>query len=158
MNGINIDAYHDFSEDIIGSLKFYARSMNGIDSDVRLTERLYLPRRRLRGFDVFSVGPKDGDDYIGGNYTTALSAEAQLPNLLPEQYRTDFNVFLDTGNVWAVDYDNTIDETNTIRSALGIGANVFTPIGPLSIVVAQDLSKASTDKSQTISFQLGTSF
>ena len=158
MNGLNIDAYHDFSEDIIGSLKFYARSMNGIDSDVRLTERLYLPRRRLRGFDVFSVGPKDGDDYIGGNYTTALSAEAQLPNLLPEQYRTDFSVFLDTGNVWAVDYNNTIDETNTIRSALGIGANVFTPIGPLSIVVAQDLSKASTDKSQTISFQLGTSF
>ena len=54
------------------------------------------------------VGPKDGDDYIGGNYTTALSAEAQLPNLLPESYRTDFSLFLDTGNVWGVDYSSDI--------------------------------------------------
>jgi outer membrane protein insertion porin family len=158
MNGLNVDVYHDFSEDIIGSLKFYARTINGIDEDVRLTKRLYMPRKRLRGFDVFSVGPKDGNDYIGGNYTTALSAEAQLPNLLPESYRTDFSVFLDTGNVWAVDYDNSIDETNKIRSSIGLGANVFTPIGPLSFILAQDLTKSTNDKTQTFNFQLGTSF
>jgi outer membrane protein insertion porin family len=114
MNGLNVDVYHDFSEDIIGSLKFYARSINGIDDDVRLTKRLYIPRKRLRGFDSYSVGPKDGTDYIGGNYTTRLSAEAQLPNLLPESYKTDFSLFLDTGNVWSVDYSDSIDETNMI--------------------------------------------
>ena len=32
-----------FSEDVIGSLKFYARSIHGIDDDVRLTNRLFLP-------------------------------------------------------------------------------------------------------------------
>ena len=158
MNGLNFDVYHDFSEDVIGSLKFYARSINGIDDDVRLTKRLYIPRRRLRGFDVYSVGPKDGDDYIGGNYTTALGAEAQLPNLLPESYKTDFSVFLDTGNVWSVDYSDSVDATNTIRSSFGVGANVYTPIGPLSFVIAQSLTKSTNDKTQKFNFQLGTSF
>ena len=158
MNGLDVSAYHDFSEDVIGSLKFYARSINGIDNDVRLTKRLYLPRARLRGFDVYSVGPNDGDDYIGGNYTTALSAEAQLPNLLPESYRTDISVFLDAGNTWAVDYSDSVEETNTIRSAFGIGANVYTTIGPLSFVLAQSITTSSQDETEMFNFRLGTSF
>ena len=158
LNGIDISAYHDFSEDVIGSLKFHARAINGIDEDVRLTNRLYLPRNRLRGFNTFKTGPKDGDDYIGGNYTAGVSAEAQLPNLLPESYRTDFSLFLDTGNVWAVDYSDAIDETNEIRSAFGISANVFTTIGPLSFTVAQDITKSTNDETETFNFQLGTSF
>ncbi len=158
LNGLDISAYHDFSEDVIGSLKFHARAINGIDKDVRLTKRLYIPRSRLRGFNTWRVGPKDGDDWIGGNYTTALGVEAQLPNLLPESYRTDISLFLDTGNVWAVDYSDSIDETNTIRSSVGIGANVYTTIGPLSFIIAQSLSKSSQDQTERFNFRLGTSF
>ncbi len=158
MNGLDHSIYHDFSEDVIGSLKFYARTIHGIDDDVRLTNRLFLPGKRLRGFVRGKVGPKDGEDWVGGNYTTALTAEAQLPNLLPESYRTDFNIFVDTGNVWSVDYNDTLDDTNTIRSSVGIGANVWTPIGPLSWTFAQSLSKASTDSTETFNFRLGTSF
>jgi len=157
-HAIDIAKYHDFSDDIIGSLKFHAKAMNGVDDDVRLTKRLYLSRKALRGFDVYKTGPKDGEDYIGGNYLTGLSAEAQLPNLLPEQYRTDFSVFLDTANIWGVDYDSSVDETNEIRSAVGVGANVYTAIGPLSFILAQSLTKASNDTTQTFNFQLGTSF
>ena len=157
LNGLDVSAYHDFSEDLIGSLKFHSRAINGIDGDVRLTSRLYIPRKRLRGFNTYKVGPKDGDDYIGGNYTTALSAEAQLPNLLPESYRTDFSFFLDTANVWGVDY-TSVDETNKLRSSIGLSANVFTTIGPLSFTVAQNLSKATNDETETFNFRLGTSF
>ncbi len=157
LNGLDISAYHDFSEDLIGSLKFHSRAINGIDDDVRLTERLYLPKSRLRGFNTYKTGPKDGDDYIGGNYTTTLNFEAQLPNLLPESYRTDFSLFLDSGNVWGVDY-TSIDDTNTIRSSVGLSANIFTTIGPLSFTMAQDLSKADTDETETFNFRLGTSF
>ena len=139
-------------------MQFHARSINGLDDDVRLTNRLYIPRSRLRGFDTFRTGPKDGDDYIGGNYTTAVSAEAQLPNLLPESYRTDFSLFLDTANIWAVDYSNDLDETNKIRSSVGISANIFTTIGPLSFTFAQDLSKATDDETEMFNFRLGTSF
>ena len=158
MNGLNISGYHDFSEDVIGSLKFYARTIHGVDDDVRLTNRLFLPSKRLRGFVRGKVGPKDGADWIGGNYISALTAEAQLPNLLPETYRTDFNIFFDTGNVWGVDYASDVDDTNTIRSSVGIGANVWTPVGPLSWTFAQSISKASTDSTETFNFRLGTSF
>jgi len=158
MNGIDVSTYHDFSEDLIGSFKVYARAIHGIDDDVRLTNRLFIPRSRLRGFNTYRVGPKDGEDYIGGNYTTAFNAEASLPNLLPESYKTDITVFLDTGNVWSVDYDDTIDDTNKLRSSVGISANVFTTIGPLSFTLAQDLTKATNDETESFNFRLGTSF
>ena len=157
LNGFDLTSYHDFSDDLIGAFKFHSRAINGIDGDVRLTERLYLPRSRLRGFNTYKVGPKDGEDYIGGNYTTAIGLEAQMPNILPESYRTDFSFFLDTANIWGVDY-TSIDETNTIRSSVGLSANIFTTIGPLSFTMAQDLSKASNDETETFNFRLGTSF
>jgi len=158
LNGLDVSWYNDFSEDVIGSLKFHARAINGVDDDVRLTNRLFLPRNRLRGFNVYKVGPKDGDDYIGGNYTTAISTEAQLPNLLPESYRTDVSLFLDTANIWGVDYNNAIDDTKKIRSAVGVSANIFTTIGPLSFTLAQDLSKSENDETESFNFRLGTSF
>ena len=157
LNGIDVSAYHGFSEDLIGSLKIYARAINGIDSDVRLTNRLFIPRNRLRGFNTYKVGPKDGDDYIGGNYITAVNVEAQLPNLLPESYRTDFSLFLDTANVWGVDY-TTVDETDKIRSSIGVSANVYTTIGPLTFTFAESISKSSNDETETFNFRIGTSF
>ena len=158
MNGININKYHDFSEDVIGSFKMHAKAINGVDDDVRLTNRLYIPQSLLRGFTPFKVGPKDGDDYIGGNYVAGVSAEAQLPNLLPEAYKTDFSFFLDTGNIWGVDYSDDIGESSSIRAAIGISANIFTTIGPLSFTVAQDLAKAEQDETESFNFRLGTSF
>ena len=130
----------------------------GFDDDVRLTNRLFIPRRRLRGFNTYKVGPKDGEDYIGGNYITAFTSEAQLPNLLPEAYKTDISVFFDAGNVWSVDYSSSIDDSNKIRSSVGIAANVFTTIGPLSFTFAQDLSRATNDTTESFNFRLGTSF
>ena len=158
MNRFDISAYHDFSEDVIGSLKFHANSIHGIDDDVRITNRLFLPRKRLRGFNTRKVGPKDGSDYVGGNYTTSLTAEAQLPNVLPESFRTDFSVFVDTGNVWSVDYSDSVDDSNKIRSSFGVSANVFTTVGPLSFTLAQDITKAAGDETETFNFRLGTSF
>ena len=157
-NNLFISTYHDFTDDIIGSLKFHVRAINGLDDDVRLSKRLYISRKSLRGFNAHRVGPRDGEDWIGGNYTAGVSAEAQLPNLLPESYKTDISVFLDAGNVWAVDYSDSVDDTNTIRSSVGIGANIFTTIGPLSFVLAQAITKSSQDETERFNFRLGTSF
>ena len=125
---------------------------------MRITSRLYLPSNRLRGFKTSRVGPKDGENWIGGNYTTALGFEAQLPNLLPEATKTDVSAFLDTGNVWSVDYSDTLDDTNKIRSSIGVAANVYTVIGPLSFIYAQDLTKAGSDETEAFNFRIGTSF
>jgi outer membrane protein insertion porin family len=157
-NQLDFKVYHAISEDIIGTAKFFARSIHGIDKDVRVTKRLYLPQNRLRGFKTSRVGPKDGKDWVGGNYTSAFGIEAQLPNLLPEATRTDISVFLDTGNVWSVDYSDTIGDSSTIRSAIGVAANVFTVIGPLSFTLAQHITKDTYDETETFNFRLGTSF
>ncbi len=159
MNGLEASAYHHLTEDIIGVAKFYARSIHGIDNeDVRLTSRLFIPSKRLRGFNTRKVGPKDSEDYIGGNYVTALGFEAQLPHLLPESLRTDFSVFLDTANIWSVDYSDTLNDTNKIRSSVGLGVNVWTTVGPLSFTLAQDISKSVNDDTELFNFRLGTSF
>ena len=158
-NNIDIITYHPISDDVIGSVKLYARSVHAVDKEnVRLTERLFLPQKRLRGFNNLKVGPKDGEDYIGGNYTAAMGFEAQLPNLLPESTRTDVSLFLDTGNVWEVDYSSAIDDASGIRSAIGFAANTWTPVGPLSFTLAQDLSKEINDETESFSFRIGTSF
>jgi len=159
VNGLDVSKYHTFSDDLIGAIKFYGRTIHGLKGeDVRLTNRLFLPQSKLRGFNTRRVGPKDDEDWIGGNYVTALGFEAQLPNILPESTRTDVAVFLDTGNVWSVDYSDSIDDTNMIRSAVGITANMYTTIGPLSFTVAQDLASSVNDDTQKFNFRLGTSF
>jgi outer membrane protein insertion porin family len=158
INGYELSSYKGFSDNFTGAVKLYARAIHGVDKDVRITNRLFLPAKKLRGFDTRKVGPKDGDDWVGGNYTTALSFEALLPNLLPEDTKTDISLFLDSGNVWEVDYSNTIEDSNKIRSAFGVSANVFTPVGPLTFTLAQDISKSSTDNTEAFNFRLGTSF
>ena len=159
LNGFDFSTYHAFTEDIIGATKFYARSIHGVDDDdVRLSSRLYMPQNRLRGFNTRRVGPKDGEDWIGGNYTTAIGFEAQLPNLLPESTRTDVSVFVDAANIWGVDFSDTIDDESKFRSSVGISANVFTTVGPLSFTLAQAITKGTNDETESFNFRLGTSF
>ena len=159
LNGIDVSSYYGYSENVIGVLKFHARSIHGLDEDdVRLTSRLFIPPSRLRGFNARRVGPKDAEDWVGGNYTAALGFELQLPNLLPESYKTDFSAFIDTANVWAVDYNTALDDTNKIRSSIGVSANVFTTVGPLSFTLAKALTQAINDETRAFEFRLGTSF
>ncbi len=158
-NVFKLSKYHSFNEDIVGSGKLFLAGVNGLnDDDVRLSKRAGLSSKRLRGFERNKVGPVDGTDHIGGNYAAALNFEAALPNLLPENTNTDFGLFLDFGNVWGVDYDDSIDESNKIRSSTGIAMNWLSPIGPMSFVLAQDLAKADTDETESFSFNLGTTF
>ena len=77
-----------------------------------MSKRVNLSSNRLRGFEKNKVGPIDGSDHIGGNYAAALNFEASLPKLLQDNTNTDVNLFLDFGNVWGVDYDSGIDESN----------------------------------------------
>ena len=158
LNTFNANTWHEISENVIGSLKFQAKTVHGIDDNVRLTNRLFVSGRKLRGFVRGKVGPKDGADWIGGNYVTGISVEAQLPNLLPESYKTDFSLYLDTANIWGVDYSDSLDDSNKIRSSVGVAANVFTAIGPLSWTLSQSLTKASSDVTETFNFNIGTSF
>ena len=158
-NSFSTSLYQEFSEDLIGALKFGATAINGLsDDDVRISQRLGLSSKRLRGFEPGKIGPKDGDDYIGGNYSTSLNLEANFPNFFPEKSNAEIGLFLDAGNVWGVDYSDDIDDSNKIRSTIGINTSWLSPAGPLSFIFSQNISKASTDVDQTFNFRLGTTF
>ena len=65
---------------------------------------------------------------------------------------------MDIGNLWHVDYSSSVNDSDKIRSSIGVATNMYTPIGPLSFVIAQNISKADTDQTQAFNFQIGTSF
>ena len=78
--------------------------------------------------------------------------------ILPSAETMDFKYFIDVGNVWGVDYETTIDESNKWRSSTGITIDWFTPIGPLNFSIAKPITKISTDKTESFQFNLGTTF
>ena len=158
-NSFSSSIYQQFTENVIGAAKFYATTIDGLGGDdVRLSKRKYLKPKRLRGFKRGKVGPLDGTDHVGGNYATSVNLEANLPKLLPEATNTDINLFLDFGNVWGVDYDSSIDDSNKIRSSTGIAASWLSPVGPMTFVFSRDITKAATDETEGFNFQLGTTF
>ena len=158
-NTLTYSKYKTFSEGVVGAGKLYLSAINGLnDDDVRLSKRKNLSSKRLRGFEKGKVGPVDGQDHVGGNYAAALNFEANLPNLLPESTKTDVSLFLDFGNVWGVDYDDTIDDSRKIRSSTGAAASWLSPLGPMTFILSTNLSKANTDQTESFNFNLGTTF
>ena len=143
---------------MVGKASLYLKAINTIDgSDVRVSKRANVPYNRLRGFEKGKVGPVDGSDYIGGNYISTLNLSTNIPGILSTIEILDFKYFIDIGNVWGVDYNSSLDKSK-IRSSTGIGLNVLTPVGPLSFSLAQPITKASSDKTETFRFNLGTTF
>ena len=88
----------------------------------------------------------------------AANFEVSLPNFLPEDTKTDVGLFLDFGNLWGVDYNKETPSSNTIRSSTGVNASWLSPVGPMTFIFSQNLSKASTDVTESFSFRLGTTF
>ena len=158
-NTFAVSKYQAFGENVVGAGKFYLDTINGLNNkDVRISKRKSLSTKRLRGFEKGKIGPVDGSDHIGGNYAAALNFEANLPNFLPDNSNADIGFFLDFANVWGVDYDSTLNESNKLRSSTGATLNWISPLGPMSFVLATSLSKADTDKAETFNFNIGTSF
>ena len=159
-NGYTFTHYQEFLDDMIVTLGVYGRTINSLRSnkDVRVSKRLYMPETKLRGFEAGKIGPKDGNDFVGGNYSASFNASTTLPFLFPTFEKIDFLLFFDAANLWHVDYSANVDQGNTVRSATGIAIDVITPMGPLSFSLAQPLTEADGDVTESFRFNLGTTF
>ncbi len=157
LNGYQLDSYYSY-DNITSSLGLYLRAVTGLSDDVRISERLNLPRKRLRGFESGKIGPVDANDHVGGNYAASLNFQTNLPFLFPSFQSVDFNYFIDAGSVWGVDYSNAIGDSSHIRSSTGVGLEWFSPIGPFTFTLAQPISKIDTDHTQSFQFNIGTTF
>ena len=158
-NSYDFRKYTEMYENNRTSFSFSIKSAFSVTGeDVKLSERLLVPSSKLRGFEYGKVGPKDGTDFIGGNYVTSFNVQSNLPFLFENAQNIDMVLFFDSANVWGVDYDSSIDDNNKIRSSIGIGVDWFTPIGPMTFSLSEALTKSSTDVTEQFRFNIGTSF
>ncbi len=159
INKLNYSKYFETENNLVFSFSLFGASANSLSNDdARITKRIFIPSRKLRGFESGKIGPKDGNDYIGGNFGSALNIVTTLPDLFAEVQNLDISLFLDAANVWGVDYSSSIDENSKIRSSTGLAFDWFTPIGPLSLSYTLPLTKNSTDVTEKIRFNIGTTF
>ena len=158
-NTYDYKTYNEWSDENVISLGFYSKSTNSLTGkNVKLSDRLYLPSSKLRGFESGRIGPKDGADYIGGNYAASVNIASTLPKILPSLQNTDLSIFFDAANVWGVDYSSALEGDSKIRSAVGIAIDFFTPIGPLSLSLSEPITKGKNDITETFRFNIGTTF
>ena len=158
-NSYDYKIYNEWLNENIVSFGFYIKGANSLSGkDVKLSERLYLPSSKLRGFESGKIGPKDGEDYVGGNYAASINIATTLPQVLPNLQNTDLSIFFDAGNIWGVDYNSTLADENKIRSSVGIAIDLFTPIGPLNFSLSEPITKSKNDITESFRFNLGTTF
>ena len=158
-NTYNYKYYTSLYDNNISSFSIFLKSANSISNkEVKLSERLFLPSSKLRGFEGGKVGPKDGDDFIGGNFAAALNFNTTLPLIFENVQNLDATLFLDVANIWGVDYFDGEDEGSEIRSSIGVGIDWFSVIGPINFSLTENISKASTDITESFRFNIGTTF
>tara|TARA_B110000003_G_scaffold53176_1_gene52895 strand:+ start:2229 stop:4472 length:2244 start_codon:yes stop_codon:yes gene_type:complete len=151
--------YFDLFDKNISTLSLLLRSANSINGkNVKLSERINLPSSRLRGFESGRIGPKDGDDFIGGNYGASINFASTIPQIFEESQNVDFLFFIDAANIWGVDYDSSLDDSGSIRSSTGVALDWYSPVGPLNFSLAVPITKKDGDKTETFRFNLGTTF
>jgi len=158
-NAYDYKIYNEWLNENVFSIGFFAKTTNSLSGkDVKLSDRLYLPSRKLRGFESGKIGPKDGADYIGGNYAASINVATSLSQILPNSQNTNFSIFFDAANVWGIDYSSTLDDESKIRSSVGIAVDLFTPVGPLNFSLSEPITKGKNDLTESFRFNLGTTF
>ena len=157
-NNYSHSYYFDLFQDNISSISFYLETANSLNNkDIKLSERVKIPSRRLRGFESGRVGPKDGKDFIGGNYAYSVNFSSSIPQFFQESQNVNFLFFTDIADIWGVDYDSSLD-SNKIRSSAGLGLDWYSPIGPMNFSLAHPITKENGDVTESFRFNLGTTF
>jgi len=158
-NAYDYKIYNQWLDENVFSFGFFVKTANSLSGkDVKLSDRLFLPSSKLRGFETGKIGPKDGADYVGGNYTASINLATTLPQIMPNLQNTNFSLFFDAANIWGIDYSSSLSDNSQIRSAVGIAVDFFTPIGPLNFSLSEVITKGSNDITESFRFNIGTTF
>ncbi|MDP2809634.1 MAG: outer membrane protein assembly factor BamA [Rhodocyclaceae bacterium] len=112
----------------------------------------------VRGYEGNSLGPADAatGERLGGNRKFVGNAEflVPMPGMgLDKSMR--LGLFLDVGQVWGVGEKLNLGD---LRYAAGLSATWNSPMGPLKFSVATPFNKKTTDKVQSLQFQMGSTF
>ena len=159
INAYDYKSYNVWFNENVASFAFHLKSANALNNEnIKLSDRLYLPASKLRGFEAGKVGPKDGSSFIGGNYASSFNIASTLPQVLPSLQNTNFSVFFDAANIWGIDYSSSLTDDSKIRSSVGVAIEFFTPVGPLSFSFSEPITQGKNDIKESFRFNLGTTF
>jgi outer membrane protein insertion porin family len=158
------------------------------NTQLRMLDQFQMGPNLVRGFAPNGIGPRDltffgytgTGDAIGGTKYWGASAELQMPFwFLPKEVGLKGAVYADAGSLW--DYKGptqyvatgevnglvngfkcncgmVYDDTNVIRSSVGVGLIWASPFGPLRFDYAIPITKGKYDIVQEFKFGGGTSF
>ncbi|MBI5440110.1 MAG: outer membrane protein assembly factor BamA [Deltaproteobacteria bacterium] len=126
----------------------------GRAADLPANKRFYLGgRTTVRGFDLDSIGPRgDNGKPLGGDTMVNLKAELRFP--IWRQFAGA--LFWDAGNVWNRQVERV--EPLELRQGAGIGLRYVTPIGPIAVDVAHNLSPRDGEAAFLWHFTVGSAF
>ena len=128
--------------------------------DVPIFDRLFIGGLgSLRGFEYQRVGPVEpaSGRQIGGKYQATLNTEYEAP-LVKDAIRGV--LFVDAGMLERSFSDL---DFSRVRAAMGIGVRIRIPqMGmqqvPIGLYFSSPIQKESTDKTESVSFSIGTGF
>jgi outer membrane protein insertion porin family len=111
----------------------------------------------VRGYDSYSLGPRDATDSIlGGNKRLVGNAELLFPmpgTGIDRSMR--LSVFLDAGQVYGADQKLDLSE---LRYSTGVAFTWNSPLGPIRFSYGKPINAKPEDKIQHVQFQLGQVF
>ena len=110
----------------------------------------------VRGFDDFSLGPKDQFcRSVGGDFKVTGGVELAFPMPFIEAGGTRLALFVDFGNVYRDVSDFDVDR---LRAAGGISLTWQAPVGPIIISLSQPIRSRAGDNTQALQFSFGQAF
>jgi len=158
------------------------------NNDIRMLDHFQMGPNLVRGFAPSGIGPRDltffpytgSGDALGGTKYWGASAELQMPFwFLPKEVGLKGAVYADAGSLF--DYQGptswvqtgeinglvngnpckcamVYDNSNVIRTSVGVGLIWASPFGPLRFDYAVPITKGTFDRVQQFKFGGGTSF
>lgn len=129
--------------------------------DVRLGDRYFIGGQTFRGFEFGGIGPRDSetDDSLGGNTYIVGTSELRFPLGLPEDVRLYGRVFGEAGTLYGSDLSGpTLEEDDGLRASVGVGLSWLSPLGPVSVDLAQAVVKKDEDQTELFRLSFGTRF
>ena len=116
----------------------------------------------MRGFEPGGIGPKQGNEFLGGNYYAVAKFEAEFPLGLPEEYGISGGAFYDIGAIWGVDTSNGAAPYSSTgfndRHAIGVSLFWESPFGPLRMNFAEAIKQEPGDRDQFFDLTVRTDF
>ena len=160
-NRFKATQYFPITEQIILSVGGNAGLIFGLGQDTRIIDRFFLGGDSLRGFATFGVGPRDTvtDDAVGGRWVYGGTVQTTFPLGLPNEFGIRGRLFSDIGSSGDSDTDSgTIEDTKSLRAAVGVGISWNSPFGPIAIDISTPLKKEDFDDTEILRFDFGARF